>query len=450
VNVIKRRSVRPALIGRGMAALAVLGLALTGCTGTGPAKATAKPKGLKAAGVSGTVTYWTTTGNINKVVAIYEKSHPSVKVDIINLSGSNLETKLEDAIKARSGIPDVMEMNYADIEQFAIAKQLTNLNAYGAQKVKPDFTPGAWSEVAVDGGVYGMPRGVNPVMLFYRSDVFSHLGLKPPATWAQFAADAEKIHAADSSRYITFFSPTDVNGALENIWQAGGRPFKSKGSSLYINLTDAGSTRWADLWSSLIRKHLVVVEPDFTSQWDQQLADGDIVAWINPSWAPTTLLSVAPKEAGKWRVAAIPQWNPTGKTYAEDGSGLVVPAGAPNKAAAANFAEWMGANPTANLAMYKYTYAFPGTKSTLSSKSFLDLKDSYLGGQSNTVIAGALRHVSAGFQFPPYDAEAATLYADTVGKAAGDGGNLLVGLKAWQSRLAAYGRLQGFSVQVGG
>ena len=42
--------------------------------------------------------------------------------------------------------------------------------------------------------------------LFYRADLFKKYGLTVPTTWAQFAADATKLHSAAPGVYLGSFS----------------------------------------------------------------------------------------------------------------------------------------------------------------------------------------------------------------------------------------------------
>jgi ABC-type glycerol-3-phosphate transport system substrate-binding protein len=48
----------------------------------------------------------------------------------------------------------------------------------------PDFSPSALNALKYDGALYALPIAINPMIFFYRSDLFSAAGLKPPTTMA--------------------------------------------------------------------------------------------------------------------------------------------------------------------------------------------------------------------------------------------------------------------------
>ena len=72
--------------------------------------------------------------------------------------------------------------------------------------------------------------------LFYNKTVFDKYGLTVPTTWAQFAADAKKLHAANPKEYITN-DTGDPGFTTCMIWSAGGHPYVVSGTSdVTINL----------------------------------------------------------------------------------------------------------------------------------------------------------------------------------------------------------------------
>ena len=49
--------------------------------------------------------------------------------------------------------------------------------------------------------------------LYYREDIFKKYNLPVPTTWAQYADDAAKLHAADPKVYITDFTPRNPDSS---------------------------------------------------------------------------------------------------------------------------------------------------------------------------------------------------------------------------------------------
>ena len=63
-------------------------------------------------------------------------------------------------------------------EESALAKSLTDLTPYGADKLNTTFTPGPWNAVHAGGSaVDGLPMDSGPVALFYNKTVFDKYAL---------------------------------------------------------------------------------------------------------------------------------------------------------------------------------------------------------------------------------------------------------------------------------
>ena len=65
---------------------------------------------------------------------------------------------------------------------------LEDLSSYGASDFSDFYTPGTWSSVIVNGGVYALPIDSGPMARFYHKDVFDKAGVDATQvkTWDQF------------------------------------------------------------------------------------------------------------------------------------------------------------------------------------------------------------------------------------------------------------------------
>ena len=406
---------------------------------------TAKPASSKQVT---NLTFWTWVPGIQKTVDLFEKSHPSVKIHIVNSGGAAQEyPKLETVLKAGTGAPDLVQMGREYLPTFVATKSLVDLSKYGANSLQSKFYPAAWAQASFGGHVYEIPQDYGPIVMFYRKDVFDKLGLAPPKTWAEFAADAKKVHAANAKTYMTFVDPSASVDAQTSMWQAGSRAFRVQGASVSINLQDAGAKTWSNYWTGLIQKHLAQVTPSYTNAWYHALGSGTYATWLVGAWAPTFMQSVIPQTKGVWRVAPIPQWKAGASVTSEDASGTAVTAQSKNPAAAAAFAIWLNSNPTSTRSLVSNSQLFPATTVLADTPAFQNAADPFMGGQkANQVYVAASKHVVKGWQWLPFQTYANSVYKDTVGAAEAKGGNLNAALKAWQARLVAYGRGQGFKV----
>ena len=111
-----------------------LGVTLTACGGSdsGGSSAAAKPVSQadidKAMKTPTELTFWTWVPNIAKEVALFEAKYPAVKVKVVNAGqGTPQYTKLRTALKAGSGAPDMVQIEYQAIPTFTITDSLLDL-----------------------------------------------------------------------------------------------------------------------------------------------------------------------------------------------------------------------------------------------------------------------------------------------------------------------------------
>jgi multiple sugar transport system substrate-binding protein len=365
-----------------------------------------------------TITFWTWAPDMQQLADQFMKLYPKIKVTVVDAGQSAVEyTKLETADKAGKGGPDVAQIEYFALPQFALSKQVVNLDEYGAQSLQAKYTTSAWEGVTVNGGVYGFPQDTGPMAMFYRADLYKKAGLTPPTTWAQFEADAVTIHKKLPGTYIADIDPTDAGGVDSMIWQAGGTPYQTSGlSDVTLNLQQSPVQQWASMWTSLLSRKLIATDPAWTTSWWQGMASGKYATWITGAWAPAPLEATIPQTAGDWRVTEMPQWTAGADVTADNGgSSTAVMSTSTHKAAAVAFAEWLDSS-TAGAQALAGTGLFPATTALINSPAFLDAPVKILGGQEgNKILADSSAHVASGWQYLPFQVYANSVFADTVG-----------------------------------
>jgi multiple sugar transport system substrate-binding protein len=444
-----------ALPRRTLLASAVLTLSLlaTGCGSGDSGDTDGQPTAVSDADIQaaleagGTITVWAWEPTLKQVVADFQDKYPKVKVDLVNAgTGNDQYTALQNAIKAGSGAPDIAQVEYYALPQFVLSDALTALNGYGADKLDATFTPGPWNAVRSGDTVNGLPMDSGPMALFYNKEVFDRHGLKVPTTWAEYAAEAEKLHRADPKAYIT--SDTgDAGFTTSMIWQAGGKPYTVDGTTASIDFTDPGTQRFTATWQRLIDGKLLSPVAGWSEAWYKGLGDGTIATLVIGAWMPANLESGVPAGNGKWRVAPMPQWEAGGKVTAENGgSSLAIPRQSSNKTLAYAFLKYAtvdeGAQTRADGG------AFPATTAQLNSPEFLNKEFPYFGGQKvNQVLAESASQVAPGWSYLPFQVYANSIFGDTAGKAYLGDTTLQEGLVAWQDASIKYGKEQGFTLR---
>jgi multiple sugar transport system substrate-binding protein len=430
-----------------VATAALLGTALAACgSGDEPAEA-GSPADLDAAlEAGGELTYWTWTPSGQAQADAFMAEHPNVKVEVVNVGTSVDEyTALQNAVAAGSGAPDVAQIEYYALQQFALSDSLVDLTQYGFADLESQYTASTWDAVNLADGIYGLPQDSGPMIMLYNQAVFDEFGLEVPATWDEYVAAAERLHTADPNRYLTN-DAGDPGFAQPLIWQAGGHPYSVDGTNVTIDLQDEGTKRWADMWNRMLEPGYLAPIPTWSDDWWQALSNGTVASLIIGAWMPGILEGSVPDGAGDWRVAPVPSYDGTPVTAENGGSSQAVLKQSENPALAAAFLRWLNSSEQ-SIDVFLESGGFPSTTADLNSEEFLAEAPEYFGGQQiNQVSVAASQNVVPDFQYLPFQVYANSVFPDTVGAAYTDRSDLNAGLRAWQEQLVSYGDSQGFKV----
>lgn len=134
---------RRLLRGIGLVCALALGATACGSDDGGPSRKSVSQEDVQAAlKKGGTLTVWAWEPTLKQVAADFEKKHPGVKVNLVN-AGTNADqyTALQNAISAKKGVPDVAQIEYYAMGQYALTEQLTDLKGFGADKLSGKFSP---------------------------------------------------------------------------------------------------------------------------------------------------------------------------------------------------------------------------------------------------------------------------------------------------------------------
>ena len=405
------------------------------------------------------LTVWSWDSTLPRTVKGFEAKNPNIKVKVTN-AGTNKDeyNALSNAIEAGSGAPDIAQIEYYALPEYVIRGHLENLSDLGASDFKDFYTPGTWSSVNINDGVYALPMDSGPMAWFYNKGVFDKAGVDPTQvrTWDDFYEAAKKIRAVDS--YIT--SDSGDAGFFDSMtWLAGATPFETSkdGGTVTINLTgDKNVKTFTDFWQKLLDEGLLDTKTaGWSEDWFKGMVDGTIASLFTGAWMPANLANSAADGAGKWRVTQMPTADGSTTNSENGGSSLAVLASTKKADAAYQFIEY--ANHGDGVATRVAGGAFPADKASMESDSFkntttvknADGEDvDYFGGQKyNEVLAQAAENVSSDYQFLPYEVKARTIFGDYLGKSYTGDQKLTDGIAAWQKALQDYGKDQGFTVK---
>ncbi|TMR99722.1 ABC transporter substrate-binding protein [Nonomuraea basaltis] len=176
-----------------------LSLFATGCVaGTSSQGATASADDQP---FEGEVEFWTInlkknySDYITGLISQYQKEHPKVTVNWVDVPGQESATKLLAAV-ASGDVPDAVNVSSLELGRFT--PSLTPLDDYFTQSDLADFQPNLVEPLRMDGKLYAVPwyNGGAPVAI-YRKSVVGKAGFDekaPPKSYTEALALAGKVY----------------------------------------------------------------------------------------------------------------------------------------------------------------------------------------------------------------------------------------------------------------
>jgi multiple sugar transport system substrate-binding protein len=364
------------------------------------------------------LTLWSWVPNLEKAVDQWNAKNPDIHVTFSKQAGGDdMMTKLLTAAKAGEA-PDLAQAEYQVIPTLVSNDVITDIKQW-AGDAKSKFADGLWQQVTLGtNAVYAIPQDSGPMMLYYRSDLFTQLGLKVPATWAEFAETAMQVRAKDKTKYLTTFSSTDPGWFAGLVQQAGASWWGFSGDTWKVSVNDAATKKVADYWGGLVTSDAVDDQPMYTPEWNKALNDGTLLAWPSAIWAPGVLVGNAPDTKGKWTMAPMPQWNAgENKTGSWGGSSTAVTKNSKNKEAATKFAIWLNTDPAATSTLVTEAGIYPASRDAQSGPA-LQQPPAFFPQQTDFYAqAKKIADTAAGFTWGPNVNVTYSTYKDAFGKA---------------------------------
>ncbi|MFD9188412.1 ABC transporter substrate-binding protein [Streptomyces phaeochromogenes] len=255
------RRPRPSRTTAAALALCAAAAALTGCSDTGESTSAGGTVSLR-------YTWWGNPDRATRTqeaVDLFEKKHPGIEVQTSFAGYEPYKQKL--ATQAAGGdAPDVMQLDYRMIDQYASGGVLLDLGKQRSVLKTAEFEPGLLATGKVDGKLYAIPQGRGTETMVYDTTKWKAAGVELPKagwTWTDWADAMREL--ADKTGKPGGTDPGQSEDAFE-IWLRG------QGKSLYtadkqLGFTAADLTRWWTFTDKL-RREGAVSSAEQTTQLD--------------------------------------------------------------------------------------------------------------------------------------------------------------------------------------
>lgn len=201
-----------------------------------------------------------------KLVEMFNSTHDSIKINYQELPPSTTEQhdKYVTVLAARDSSIDVMATDIPWAPEFASAGWLLPLDDLFTDR--NEYFEGPLLGTTYMRHIYAVPWFNNAGMLFYRKDLLDGAGIKPPSTFDELVAAAQKLQTPD--RYGFVWQGKQYEGVvcawLEVFWGMGGKMLDEDGNLVADKKILADSLQWM---GDLIHKYKIT--PPAVTTWQE-------------------------------------------------------------------------------------------------------------------------------------------------------------------------------------
>lgn len=169
----------------------------------------------------------TTQGGWEKLIAQFEKEHPTIDVEMqIGPAATNTrEDMYATSLMAGEATYDLIYADLIWVPKFAAAGWIVDITDRLNPRQIAQFLPGDIAGGMYKGRLYRLPMQSDAGMLYYRTDILEDAGLRPPRTWSELISQSKKLqNPPDLWGFV--WQGNEYEGLicdyLELVWGAGG------------------------------------------------------------------------------------------------------------------------------------------------------------------------------------------------------------------------------------
>jgi len=299
-----------------------------------------------------------------------------VKVNVSETPYGEAHQKQLLSYKQKAGAYDIAQFDNSFLAPFCQAKAMTDLGEWvsGSDEYDiNDFDKGQQDYgKCASGETFGLTLSTEPMIQWYRTDLYEKLGIKPAETWDEWYSNAQKIQASGANGQLIGFGPNVSWWWMTMVWSFGGKLYDE-------NLNPTVNSPEAIAAVDYMKK-LLSVSPKgaITANGDEvtsKFLGENIGAMLNYSgYYGMALDPSINKNAGKFATAPMPK-GASDITHLA-GWNIGIPSDAKNPNAAWAFLEFVLGKTNAKAYLESGAAAI-GRKSIISDSSLLE-KNPYL------------------------------------------------------------------------
>ena len=249
-----------------------------------------------------TLVYWTHGAGRPAGAELYMKTHPNVKIEVVNQVPGTINEKVRLARRAGSGVPDVIFGTAAETPEFVRKGFVTNISPYVPREILKNFATRTLQPLTIGGKLYGLPNDTGSNGLWYNQKLLTELGMKLPTSIDDLVAFSKELKAKHPGYFINTAFLYSQYGP--NIFAATGERWlhRVNDTSYQIKINTPRSKEVMEKLVSIIRDGSGYAQNPFAPGATKLVSEGKMVLVLLPTWyGPYVLqLNEGAKQPGQW------------------------------------------------------------------------------------------------------------------------------------------------------
>jgi arabinosaccharide transport system substrate-binding protein len=320
-----------------------------------------------------------TKAGFEKYFGDYKKVRPNVSMTIEEFPFIDLHDKLSVALQSGTGAPDLA---LPEISRFALLLKGSQVGLVDLTDriaaAQMQLVSSLQNNYTYQGKVYGIQTDVNPVQLFYRTDIFKDAGIQTPIkTWDDYVA-AGKLLKQKTGKSMMAIETTDYDVWTPIMLQYGCNFFDTSGQ---VTLGSDQCHKAFRFLVSLITDKIAIPAPggdQYNPTFWGDYKKGDVASIWGAGWMLSLLEAFIPDLKGKWAAQPLPNAPPDAPwdTSTVGGNAAVITNQSKNPDVAWDFIRWL----VLEKPLPDAVYGVPNNQKLWDSPVFQKPSD-FLGGQ---------------------------------------------------------------------
>jgi cellobiose transport system substrate-binding protein len=253
-----------------------------------------------------TLTLWARGDSMpDDLEAMLAEEFPDYTIEFENIP--DIEAKMHAALRADSGLPDVVVFGAGTRQFFSVQDRFLDLTEQAAEG---DSVPWALEEgLTPEGRQIAMPTDIGPFAFFYRADILDSLGYPSEPDEVTAAIDSWEAYeqlardAAATGVYVC----DNAGRVHETRMNQAGYAYFALENGEEVNIVDDPISYESFIDSArLAQDGLCANVKAYTPEFNAALTQETLVGFVGPAWQDGLVRSAGENQAGNWRIAGLP------------------------------------------------------------------------------------------------------------------------------------------------